>query len=335
MLDLTSSTIAETPTILTTIIDTNIVTNSIKTTILVDSSITTTSEQSKTTSSIQTTYVNRTSTIVNTTPILALLSNNESFLTIFTNYTKQTTLTKWDGNTTAYQSLQCIVTVGSGINTQYHAINMMYAKDTVYDYNWNYLSNSGTGGLGVVTSVIYIDGFFFVCRSMDVWRFSTTWTNGITGTSIPSNPNYFSIAYDLTLNNFYVTSMAYSRIDIYDIYLAYQSSIYVSAGVGKGLAFYNGNMYVPNQNSQINILRNGTITNTVNISECSGTLGQITFDSNGYYAIACNSNSKVVLYSSANTFDSSLTTDSQPLMSFVDNQGRYIIATYGAIDIFF
>ena len=212
---------------------------------------------------------------------------------------------------------------------------MMYAKDTVYDYNWNYLSNSWTGTLGGVTSVVYVNGLFFLCRSMDVWRFSTTWTNGVIGTSIPSNPNYFSIAYDLTSNNFYVTSLANNRIDIYDYNLNYKSYISVSGGVGKGLAFFNGSMYVPNQNSQINILRNGTITNTVNITECSGTLGQITFDSNGYYAIACNSNSKVVLYNSANTFVSSLITDSQPFMSFIDNQGRYIVATYGAIDIFF
>ena len=235
--------------------------------------------------------------------------------------------------------LLSIVKVGTGTSTQYHAINSQWAQDSIYDYQWNFITNVGTGGLGLITSVILVNDYFWVTRWVgDFWRFSTTWSNQIMATGIPSGSNYQWVAYYPTTNQFYVTNIGsgYNRVDVFTYGLAYLSNIAVSGGVGQGISFYNDLMYIPNTSGQINIIdpSNSNTVNTVTISECSGTLGQITFDSIGNYAVACYSNSKVVLYSSTNVYLNTLITDSQPQVAIVDDVGRFVVATYGAVDIF-
>ena len=175
----------------------------------------------------------------------------------------------------------------------------------------------------------------------DFFRWNSVWSTN-QGTyyqalNSPANSNYQWIAYYATTNQFYLTNTAFNRVDVYSFAMSYLSNIAVSSGVGQGIGFYNSMMYIPNTSGQVQIINptNGAVSNTITISQCSGTLGQITFDSSGNYAIACYTNSKVVLYSNQNTYQSTLTVDSKPQQVMVDDVGRFVVATYGAVDIFY
>lgn len=150
--------------------------------------------------------------------------------------------------------------------------------------------------------------------------------------------NYQWLAYYTTTNQFYLTNIGsgYNRVDIFTYGLAYVSNIAVSGGVGQGISFYNNLMYIPNTSGQVQIIdpSNSNLVNTVTISQCVGTLGQITFDGSGNYAVACFSSGKVVLYSASNVYLNTLITDSEPQVAILDDVGRFVVATNAALDIF-
>jgi DNA-binding beta-propeller fold protein YncE len=64
-------------------------------------------------------------------------------------------------------------------------------------------------------------------------------------------------------------------------------------------------------------------------------MGQLLFDNNGYYAVACYSSNKVVLYNSVNTFVTSVTTGASPQMAMIDDVGRFVVATNADLDFFY
>ena len=239
---------------------------------------------------------------------------------------------------TAYFNLNIILKSGTSTSTLYYAFNWQYAKMTTYDYQWNYVTNGWAfGGFGSVYSVVLQGSYYYMLRSGDFWRFGLDFANGVQATGVPSSPDYYQVAYYSTTNQLYCGCRAFNRIDVYSMAMAYVSNIPVSAGVGQGLVFYNNLMYVPGTSGQITIVNasTGVVSSTVTVSQCSGTMGQLLFDSNGNYAVACYSNSKVVLYNSINTYVAQFTTGAKPQMAMIDDVGRFVVATNAALELYY
>ena len=98
-------------------------------------------------------------------------------------------MTLWDC-AQSYMLLFSIVKVGTGTATQYHAINRQYAMDTIYDYQWNYLTSVSSGGLGGMTCVISVNNYFWAVRQIgDFFRYDTTWANMVMATGNCFNYN--------------------------------------------------------------------------------------------------------------------------------------------------
>jgi hypothetical protein len=252
-------------------------------------------------------------------------------------YQKRTIITTYDCST-AYQIVNIIIKAGTGTSTLYYVFNMMFAKMTTYDYQWNYVTNDWAfGSFGGVCSVILEGSYYYMLRTGDFWRFDTNFANGVSSSGGPSNANYYQVAYYSTTNQLYCGSIDFNRIDVYSMAMVYLSNIPVSAGVGQGLAFYNNLMYVPGTSGQITIVNpsTGAVSANVTVSQCSGMMSQLLFDSNGNYAICCYSNSRVVLYNNANTYVDHFDTGAQPQMTLIDDVGRFVVATNAAVELYF
>jgi hypothetical protein len=257
--------------------------------------------------------------------------------TIFSTYQRRKLITTYDCST-AYYNLNIILKSGTGTGVLYYVFNWQYAKMTTYDYQWNYVTNGWAfGSFGLVQSVISQGSYYYMLRTIDFWRFDSNFANGVSSSGGPSNANYYQVAYYSTTNQLYCGSRAFNRVDVYSMAMVYLSNIPVSVGVGQGLAFYNNLMYVPGISGQITIVNpsSGAVIATVTVSQCSGTMGQLLFDNNGYYAAACYSSNKVVLYNSANTFVTSFTTGTSPQMAMIDDVGRFVVATNADLDFFY
>ena len=182
-------------------------------------------------------------------------------------------------------------------------------------------------------SFVYLSGYFYLASNSYFYKTNTNF--GLIASSYTA-ATYRGSTYDASSGYFYVASQGYSRIDVFNTGCSLIRTISVSTGVGGGVAFYNNMMYVSSGAAQISVLQNSVVTKVFNINACSSWLGQIVFDAFGNLLIACQFNNLVVLYDYNGNYLGKLpSTSTYPCQAALDSEGRLVVATYYALDIYY
>ena len=254
---------------------------------------------------------------------------------MLTNYTKRFSIKNYGGISWKWLSgFEQVVRNGS---ITYYAFDYNVPCIVIFNQYWIYqtykilpFNYTHTGK--------YIDGYFYL--TSDRYFYKTDLNFTVLNFYQFAAANYKQLFYDSASSKFYAGPSGLKRIDIFNTSCSLLQSINLISYNPYGLAFFNGFMYVGVVNStQILVLQNGGIINSISVNECTFALNQIVsinFDSYGYMAVSCAISNLVSLYDNNNKYTNyTITTSTLPYATAVDLIGRLIIITRFSLDIYY
>jgi hypothetical protein len=252
---------------------------------------------------------------------------DQSFKTMFTNYTKRASIDNYGGTYWTYgRGYEEVIT--DGIPT-FYVIDTGASRVVKFDSNWNY---QAVYGLSAPNSydLKYVNGYFYVSSLSYFYRTATNFAS--INYVMAENFNFRQFAYDSSNSLFYVATHAVSRIYVFNTYPQYITEINFSYRP-HGVNIYNGSLYVVFYDS--NKIAYLPLSDRSNINYltgvCSVTVSLFIDPISGDMVTSCESNSRLNLLSS----ESYIQTSSSPFIVSVDSYRRLIVITTSSIDIYY
>jgi hypothetical protein len=256
---------------------------------------------------------------------------DQSFKTMFTNYTKRASIDSYGGTHWSYgrgllRGYEEVVT--DGIPT-FYVIDLGTERVVKFDSNWNYQDAYSLYAPGSY-NIKYVNGYFYVSAENYFYKMNTDFF--FFDYVYAEIAGFRQFDYDYINSVFYVAAYAGSRIYVYTKYPRYITEINFSYRP-HGVNIYNGSLYVVFYDS--NKIAYFPLSDRSNINYltgvCSVTVSLFIDPISGDMVTSCESNSRLNLLSS----ESYIQTSFSPFIVSVDSYKRMIVITTSSIDIYY